>query len=116
MSDNATDTNQSQQQSDSDRRQVNTLQRSTVNRMIGGVAGGIGEHGPRCGQLQRLGALPLAEVAYHRLPGSGEALLVGDLAEELFDLTPDLDLVRQVELWIQLVDEAVLHPELRLAE
>ena len=46
----------------------------------------------------------------------GEALLVGDLAEELLDLAPDLDLVRQVELGVQLVDEPVLDAELRLAE
>ena len=48
--------------------------------------------------------------------GEGQALLVGDLAEELLDLAPDLDLVRQVELRVELVDEPVLDAELRLSE
>src|SRR5207237_5035074 len=38
------------------------------------------------------------------------------LPEELLDLATDLDLVGQVELWIELVDEAVLDAVLRLAE
>ena len=48
--------------------------------------------------------------------GEGQALLVGDLAEELLDLAPDLDLVAQVELRVQLVDQPVLDAELCLAE
>ena len=48
--------------------------------------------------------------------GEGQALLVGDLAEELLDLAPDLDLVREVELRVELVDEPVLDAVLRLAE
>ena len=58
----------------------------------------------------------LLEHAHALGAGEGEALLVGDLAEQLLDLAPDLDLVRQVELRVQLVDEPVLDAELGLAE
>ena len=48
--------------------------------------------------------------------GEGEALLVGDLAEQLLDLAPHLDLVREVELRVHLVDEPVLDAVLGLTE
>ncbi len=48
--------------------------------------------------------------------GEGQALLVGNLAEQLLDLATDLDLVAQVELRVELVDEPVLDAVLRLAE
>src|SRR5262245_28623716 len=48
--------------------------------------------------------------------GQGEAFLVDDLAEDLFDLTPDLDLVRQVELRVEVLDDPALDPELDVAE
>ena len=58
----------------------------------------------------------LLEHAHALGAGEGEALLVGDLAEELLDLAPDLDLVAEVELRVELVDEPVLDAVLRLAE
>ncbi len=48
--------------------------------------------------------------------GEGQALLVRDLAEELLDLTPDLNLVGEVELRVELIDHPVLNSVLRLAE
>ena len=48
--------------------------------------------------------------------GQGEAFLVDDLAEDLFDLAPDLDLVGQVELGIQVLDDPALDPELDVPE
>ena len=48
--------------------------------------------------------------------GEGEAFLVDDLAEDLLDLAPDLDLVGQVELRIQVLDDPVLDPELDVPE
>ena len=48
--------------------------------------------------------------------GEGEALLVDDLAEDLLDLAADLDLVGQVELRVQVLDHAVLDPELDVPE
>ena len=48
--------------------------------------------------------------------GEGEALLVDDLAEDLLDLAPDLDLVGQVELGVQVLDDALLDAELGVAE
>ena len=48
--------------------------------------------------------------------GEGQALLVDDPAEDLLDLAPDLDLVRQVELRVQVLDDAVLDPELDVPE
>src|SRR5206468_2238457 len=49
-------------------------------------------------------------------PGEGEALLVDDPAEDLLDLAPDLDLVREVELGIEILDDPVLDPELDVPE
>ena len=48
--------------------------------------------------------------------GQGEAFLVDDLAEDLLDLAPDLDLVGQVELRVQVLDDPVLDPELDVPE
>src|SRR6478752_339913 len=48
--------------------------------------------------------------------GQGEAFLVDDLAEDLLDLAPDLDLVRKVELRVQVLDDPALDPELDVAE
>ena len=48
--------------------------------------------------------------------GEGQALLVDDPAEDLLDLAPDLDLVGQVELRVQVLDDAVLDPELDVPE
>ena len=48
--------------------------------------------------------------------GEGQALLVDDAAEDLLDLTADLDLVGQVELGVQVLDDAGLDPELDLAQ
>src|SRR5439155_22680546 len=48
--------------------------------------------------------------------GEGEALFVDDLAEDLFDLAADLDLVGQVQLRVQVLDDAALDPELDVAE
>ena len=48
--------------------------------------------------------------------GQGEAFLVDDLAEDLLDLAPDLDLVGQVELRVQILDDPALDPELDVAE
>ena len=48
--------------------------------------------------------------------GQREAFLVDDLAEDLLDLTANLDLVRQVELRIEVLDDAVLDPELDVTE
>ena len=48
--------------------------------------------------------------------GQGEAFLVDDLAEDLFDLAPDLDLVGQVELGVEVLDDPALDPELDVAE
>ena len=48
--------------------------------------------------------------------GQGEALLVDDLAEDLLDLAPDLDLVGQVELRVQVLDDPALDPELDVPE
>ena len=48
--------------------------------------------------------------------GEGEALLVDDLAEDLLDLAPDLDLVGQVELRVEVLDHPVLDPELDVPE
>ena len=58
----------------------------------------------------------LLEHAHALGARQGQALLVGDLPEELLDLASDLDLVGQVELRIELVDEPVLDAVLRLAE
>ena len=48
--------------------------------------------------------------------GQGEAFLVDDLAEDLLDLAPDLDLVGQVELRVEVLDDPALDPELDVAE
>ena len=48
--------------------------------------------------------------------GQGEAFLVDDLAEDLLDLAPDLDLVGQVELGVEVLDDPALDPELDVAE
>ena len=48
--------------------------------------------------------------------GQGEAFLVDDLAEDLLDLAPDLDLVGQVELRVEILDDPALDPELDVAE
>ena len=48
--------------------------------------------------------------------GQGEAFLVDDLAEDLLDLAPDLDLVGQVELGVQVLDDPALDPELDVPE
>ena len=48
--------------------------------------------------------------------GQGEAFLVDDLAEDLLDLAPHLDLVGQVELGVQVLDDPVLDPELDVPE
>ena len=48
--------------------------------------------------------------------GEGEAFLVDDLAEDLLDLAPDLDLVGQVELRVEVLDDPVLDPELDVPE
>ena len=46
----------------------------------------------------------------------GEALLVDDLAEDLFDLAPYFDLVAEVELGVEVGDDALLDAVLRIAE
>ena len=48
--------------------------------------------------------------------GEGEALRVERTAEGLLDLAPDLDLVRQVELRVEVLDDALLDAELGVAE
>ena len=48
--------------------------------------------------------------------GQGQALLVDDPAEDLLDLAPDLDLVGQVELGVQVLDDPALDPELDVPE
>ena len=48
--------------------------------------------------------------------GQGEALLVDDAAEDLLDLAAHLDLVGQVELGVQVLDDAALDPELDVPE
>ena len=48
--------------------------------------------------------------------GQGEAFLVDDLAEDLLDLAPDLDLVGQVELRVEVLDDPVLDAELDVPE
>ena len=48
--------------------------------------------------------------------GQGEAFLVDDLAEDLLDLAPDLDLVGQVELRVEVLDDPALDPELDVPE
>ena len=48
--------------------------------------------------------------------GEGQALLVDDLAEDLLDLAADLDLVREIQLRVQVLDDAGLDPELDVAE
>jgi hypothetical protein len=48
--------------------------------------------------------------------GEGQALLVDDLAEDLLDLAPHLDLVGEVELRVQVLDDPVLDPELDVPE
>ena len=48
--------------------------------------------------------------------GQGEAFLVDDLAEDLLDLAADLDLVGQVELGVEVLDDAALDPELDVPE
>ena len=58
----------------------------------------------------------LLEHAHALGAGEGQALLVDDPAEDLLDLAPDLDLVRQVELRVQVLDDAVLDPELDVPE
>ena len=58
----------------------------------------------------------LLEHAHALGAGEGQALLVDDPAEDLLDLAPDLDLVRQVELRVQLLDDPVLDPELDVPE
>ena len=45
-----------------------------------------------------------------------EAFLVDDLAEDLLDLAPHLDLVGQVELRVQVLDDPALDPELDVPE
>ncbi len=71
-------------------------------------------------RLQRAKAQDLVgDLLEHPDPlgaGEGQALLVGDLPEELLDLAPDLHLVREVQLGVELVDQAVLDAVLRLAE
>src|SRR3990172_9360657 len=49
-------------------------------------------------------------------PGEGEALLVDDLAEDLLDLTANLDLIRQVQLGIKILDDPTLDTELDVPE
>src|SRR6478752_7196454 len=46
----------------------------------------------------------------------GQALLVDDLAEDLLDLAPDLDLVGEVELRVEILDHPALDPELDVPE
>src|SRR3954452_16970862 len=46
----------------------------------------------------------------------GEAFLVDDLAEDLLDLAAHLDLVRQVELRVEVLDDPALDPELHVPE
>src|SRR5438093_287644 len=48
--------------------------------------------------------------------GEGEPFLVDDLAEDLLDLTTHLDLVRQVELGVEVLDDPVLDAELNVPE
>ena len=48
--------------------------------------------------------------------GEGETLLLDDLAEDLLDLAPDLDLVGQVELGVQVLDDPLLDAELGVPE
>ena len=48
--------------------------------------------------------------------GQGEAFLVDDLAEDLLDLAPDLDLVGQVELRVEVLDDPLLDAELDVPE
>jgi len=48
--------------------------------------------------------------------GEGQALLVDDAAEDLLDLPADLHLVGQVQLGIEVLDDAVLDPELDVTE
>ena len=48
--------------------------------------------------------------------GEGEALLLDRPAEDLLDLAPDLDLVGQVELGVQVLDDPLLDAELGVPE
>src|SRR4029078_1342510 len=87
--------------------------------------GGGGDHYLRNGviteqRLERAEADDLVgDLLEHANPlgaGEGEALLVDDSAEDLLDLTANLDLGGEVGLRVEVLDDAVLDPELDVPE